>query len=73
MIKLAEGMYSSLLQMKLELFRLKTPKKGRAIVEVDTDRAYVMSGSPVEESNKVRMFDKFIPDLRKMLAKSAGK
>jgi len=43
-------------------------KKGRAIVEIDTDGAYVMSETPVEESNKVKMFDKFIPDLRKLLA-----
>jgi len=43
-------------------------KKGRAIVEIDTDGAYIMSETPVEESNKVKMFDKFIPDLRKLLA-----
>ena len=42
-------------------------KKGRAIVEVDTDGAYVMSESQVEESTKVKMFDKFIPDLRNLL------
>jgi type II restriction enzyme len=43
-------------------------KKGRAIVEVDTDGAYVMSESEVEESKKVRLFDKFIPDLKNLLA-----
>ena len=43
-------------------------KKGRAIVEVDTDGSYVMSELEVEESKKVRMFDKFIPDLRNLLA-----
>ena len=43
-------------------------KKGRAIVEVDTDGAYVMSESQVEESNKVKMFDKFIPNLRNLLS-----
>lgn len=42
-------------------------KKGRAIVEVDTDGAYVMSESSVEESSKVKMFDKFIPDLKKLV------
>lgn len=47
----------------------KPTKKGRAIVEVDTDGAYVMSESQVEESNKVKMFDKFIPDLRKLLTR----
>lgn len=43
----------------------KPPKKGGAIVEVDTDGSYVMSETEVEESNKVKMFDKFIDDLRK--------
>ncbi len=47
----------------------KPAKKGRAIVEIDTDGAYVMSESLVEESNKVKMFDKFIPDLRKLLSR----
>lgn len=50
----------------------KPTKKGRAIVEIDTDGAYVMSESQVEESNKVKMFDKFIPDLRKVLARFPG-
>lgn len=42
-------------------------KKGRAIVEVDTDGSYVMSETPVEESPKVKMFDKFIEDLKRLL------
>jgi type II restriction enzyme len=46
----------------------RTPtKKGRAIVEVDTDGSYVMSERAVEESPKVKMFDKFIEDLKKLL------
>jgi len=46
----------------------KTPaKKGRAIVEVDTDGSYVMSETMVEESDKVKMFDKFIEDLRRLV------
>jgi len=43
------------------------PKKGRAIVEVDTDGSYVMSETTVEESDKVKMFDKFIEDLRRLV------
>lgn len=39
-------------------------KKGRAIVEVDTDGGYVMSKTQVQESSKVKMFDKFIDDLK---------
>ena len=48
--------------------RIKTPaKKGRAIVEIDTDGSYVMSETSVEESEKVKMFDKFIEDLRRLV------
>jgi len=43
------------------------PKKGRAIVEVNTDGSYVMSERTVEESPKVKMFDRFIEDLQKLL------
>ena len=46
---------------------VRTPaKKGRAIVEVDTDGSYVMSETQVDESSKVKMFDKFIDDLRRL-------
>jgi len=45
---------------------IKDPaKKGRAIVEVDTDGSYVLSETDIEESDKVKMFDKFIDDLKK--------
>ncbi|MDA2922899.1 BsaWI family type II restriction enzyme [Patescibacteria group bacterium AH-259-L07] len=47
---------------------IKNPaKKGRAIVEIDMDGSYVLSETDIEESNKVKMFDKFIDDLRKLL------
>jgi len=45
----------------------KPAKKGRAIVEVDTDGSYVMSEENIEESDKVKMFDKFIDDLKRLL------
>lgn len=41
--------------------------KSRAIVEVDLDGAYVMTEQSVKESKKVKMFDKFIDDLKKLL------
>ena len=41
-------------------------KKGRAIVEVDTDGGYVMSKADVQESDKVKMFGKFMDDLRRL-------
>jgi type II restriction enzyme len=48
--------------------RTRTPaKKGRAIVEVDTDGGYVMSEEDIEESEKVKKFDKFINDLRRLI------
>jgi type II restriction enzyme len=47
---------------------IKTPaKKGRAIVEVDTDGSYVLSEATIEESDKVKMFDKFIEDLKVLI------
>jgi type II restriction enzyme len=42
----------------------KPTKKGRAIVEVDTDGSYVMSEEKIEESDKVKGFEKFIEDLK---------
>jgi len=42
-------------------------KKGRAIVETDLDGSYVLSETNIEESDKVKMFDKFIEDLRKLV------
>lgn len=53
------------------LITKKPAKKGRAIVEVDTDGSYVMSETKVEESDKVKMFEHFIEDL-KMLLKIGG-
>ena len=45
----------------------KPVKKGRAIVETDTDGSYVMSERTVEESPKVKMFDKFMEDLKNIM------
>ncbi len=45
----------------------KPAKKGRAIVEVDTDGSYVMSEDEIEESNKVKKFDKFFIDLKNLI------
>lgn len=46
---------------------MKPAKKGRAIVEIDTDGSYVMSEEDIEESEKVKKFDKFILDLRSLI------
>jgi type II restriction enzyme len=45
----------------------KPCKKGRAIVEVDTDGSFVMSEKVIEESDKVKSFDKFMDSLRKVI------
>ena len=42
-------------------------KKGRAIVEIDTDGSYIMSEEEIQESDKVKKFDKFISDLRDLI------
>lgn len=43
------------------------PKKCRAIVEFDTDGTYVMNEEEIEESDKVKKFDKFITDLKNII------
>lgn len=45
----------------------KPAKKGRAIVEIDTDGSYVMSEEKIEESEKVKTFDKFFIDLKNII------
>jgi len=45
----------------------KPMKKGRAIVEVDLDASYVLTEEEIEESNKVKLFEHFIEDLKGLL------
>lgn len=49
------------------LFEAFPTKKGRAIVEIDLDGGYVLSETNIQESNKVKMFDKFIDDLKELI------
>jgi len=42
-------------------------KKGRAIVEIDLDGSYVLTEEEIEESNKVKLFEHFIEDLKRLL------
>ena len=42
-------------------------KKGRAIVEIDLDGSYVLGDKEIIESDKVKKFDKIIPDIEKLL------
>jgi len=45
----------------------KPPKKGRAIVEVDLDGSYILTEEEIEESDKVKLFEHFIEDLKNLL------
>ena len=45
----------------------KPTKKGRAIVEVDLDGSYILTEEKIEESEKVKLFEHFIEDLRNLL------
>ena len=49
------------------LTKKKPFKKGRAIIEADTDGCYVLSETKIETSEKVKTFDKLIQDLKKLL------
>jgi type II restriction enzyme len=49
------------------LTKRKPSKKGRAIVEVDLDSSYVLTDEEIEESNKVKLFEHFIDDLKSLL------
>ena len=42
-------------------------KKGRAIVEVDLDGSYVLTEEIIEENEKVKLFEHFIEDLKRLL------
>jgi len=49
---------------------LKSPaKKGRAIVEVDSDGCYVLSNNIIETSPKLKYFSHFIEDLKAIIKK----
>ncbi len=50
----------------------KPTKKGRAIVEVDLDGSYVLTEEKIEESDKVKLFEHFMEDLKKLLEKEAA-
>ncbi len=47
-------------------------KKGRAIVEVDLDGSYVLTGEKIEESDKVKLFEHFIEDLKRLMENEKG-
>ena len=46
------------------------PKKGRAIVEIDLDGTYVLTEANLEESDKVKLFEHFIEDFKRLIDES---
>jgi len=42
----------------------ESKRKARAIVEIDTDGSYIMSEAVIAESDKVKLFDKFLHDIK---------
>jgi type II restriction enzyme len=51
----------------------KPTKKGRAIVETDTDGSYIMSEANIDESDRVKKFDRFIVDIKNIVQAKKGK
>ena len=49
------------------LSELKPAKKGRAIVETDLDGSYILTQEYIVESEKVKLFENFIEDLKGLL------
>ena len=49
-----------------DIFSKKPAKKGRAIVEVDTDGCYILTENEFEKSSKVKLFSEYINDLKKL-------
>ena len=45
-------------------------KRGRAIAEIDLDGTYVLTAEELEESNKVKLFEHFIEDLKQIIEES---
>ena len=46
------------------------PKRERIIAEVEFDGTYVLTTEPLEESDKVKLFEHFIEDLKQVIAES---
>ena len=43
------------------------PKKAKAIIETDLDGCYVLTGDDIEVSDKVKLFERFVDDLKMLL------
>ena len=48
----------------------ENPKRQRIIVETDLDGTYVLTTEPLEESNKVKLFEHFIEDIKQVIGEN---
>ena len=46
------------------------PKRQRIIVETELDGTYVLTAEPLQESNKVKLFEHFIEDLKQVIGEN---
>ena len=46
---------------------MNSPKRERIIAETDLDGTYVLTAEALEESDKVRLFEHFIEDFKKLI------
>jgi len=51
----------------LTSFNQNSIKKARAIVETDLDGSYILTEEDIQESDKVKTFDKLIEDIRQLI------
>ena len=52
------------------LTKIEPFKKGRAIAEVDLDGTYVLTAESLEESDKVKLFEHFIEDIKQVIGEN---
>jgi type II restriction enzyme len=63
-------LYLITLDKDKHLTRRKRPSKQRTIAEIDLDGTYVLTAEELEESEKVKLFEHFIEDLKQVMEES---
>ncbi len=75
--KLLEGKHTAHIKVYLftpdtdnDLTKLNPARKERAIVETELDGTYVLTAAELEESDKVKLFEHFIEDFKKVITEN---
>ena len=63
-------LYLITLDKDKHLMKREHPKKQRIIAEIDLDGTYVLTAEELEESEKVKLFEHFIEDLKQVMEES---